>query len=140
MLRDRAFTLIAVLILRLGIGANVAASSASTPSCFGPCLSKIRTATGVDSGSAKELRSFVRYVFGGRISGVSTANHSLEKVTVYMPFYGPSDYKLTGGGEPQPVSGVMVACNFFQTLGVRPALGLLFTPDECHKNGPARCC
>src|ERR1051326_4705053 len=28
----------------------------------------------------------------------------------------------------------MVACNFFQTLGVRPMLGRLFTPEECRKN------
>jgi predicted permease len=56
-------------------------------------------------------------------------------LTAYMPFYGPSDYKLTGRGEPQPVSGVMVASNFFETLGIQPALGRLLAPEEYLKNG-----
>ena len=47
-------------------------------------------------------------------------NRTNEDVTAYMPFYGTNNYKLTGRGEPQPVSGVMVTDNFFQMLGVQP--------------------
>jgi predicted permease len=63
-------------------------------------------------------------------------NHSFESVTSYNPFLGSSEYTLTGGGgEPQSVSGVMVAGNFFQTLGVQPQIGRLFTAEEMQKGG-----
>ena len=68
-------------------------------------------------------------------------NDSFQSVTSYNPFLGNSEYTLTGRGEPQAVAGVMVAGNFFQTLGVNPALGRLFVRDELQKKaaGP-RCC
>jgi predicted permease len=62
-------------------------------------------------------------------------SQSFQDVTGYMPFYVVADYKLTGYGEPKPVSGVWVAGNFFQTLGIQPALGRLFTREECVKGG-----
>ena len=62
-------------------------------------------------------------------------NESFREVTSYNPFLGNSEYTLTGRGEPQPVAGVMVAENFFQTLGVQPVLGRLFLRDECQKGG-----
>ena len=62
-------------------------------------------------------------------------NQSFQALTSYNPFLGNSEYKLTGGCEPLPVAGVMVAGNFFQTLGVEPALGRLFAPEELVKNG-----
>jgi hypothetical protein len=35
-----------------------------------------------------------------------------------------------GHGQPMPVTGLMVAGNFFQTLGVEPSIGRLFTAEE----------
>ncbi len=46
------------------------------------------------------------------------------------------DSKLTGAGEPERLTTVPVSENFFQTLGVQPELGRLFTPEECKWNGP----
>ena len=43
---------------------------------------------------------------------------------------------MTGHGDPQHIQAVMVANNFFHTLGVTPALGRTFLPDE-HKKGAA---
>ena len=60
-------------------------------------------------------------------------NQSFQEVTAFVPFLGYSDYKLTGHGEPKPVSGVLVAGDFFQTLGVQPERGRLFIPEECRK-------
>jgi predicted permease len=62
-------------------------------------------------------------------------NRSFQRVTSYNPFFGSSEYTLTGRGEPQPVVAVMVAENFFQTLGVQPELGRLFVKEECQKGG-----
>jgi putative ABC transport system permease protein len=39
-------------------------------------------------------------------------------------------YNLTGGGEPEQVSGVRVTASFFTVLGVPPLLGRTFLPEE----------
>lgn len=41
-----------------------------------------------------------------------------------------ADFTLTGSGEPAPLSGVHVSANFFDVLGVTPALGRTFRPEE----------
>jgi predicted permease len=38
--------------------------------------------------------------------------------------------RLTGLAEPEPATSIEVIGNFFQVLGVRPAMGRLFTADE----------
>jgi predicted permease len=62
-------------------------------------------------------------------------NRSFSHVTAYNPFFGNTDYTLTGSGEPQVVAGVMVAGNFFQTLRVEPLHGRLFVREEIVKGG-----
>ena len=132
--RDRVFTLIAVLILALGIGANVAVFSVVNTILLRPLPFKDPERLVWIEGPPREGGlSSVTYSVDA-FEEYQQRNHSLESVTAYMPFYGPSDYKLTGRGEPQPVTGVMVACSFLQTLGVQPALGRLFTAEECRKN------
>ena len=134
--RDRAFTVMAVLILGLGIGANSTVFSVVNTILLRPLPFEAPQRLVWIEGTAQRLRPFLRGPIPSmRLRIIERGNHSLQSVTAYFPFYGPSDYKLTGRGEPQPVSGVSVACNFFDTLGVAPMLGRLFTadgvPEEC---------
>jgi predicted permease len=132
--RDRAFTLIAVSILGLGIGTNVAVFSVVNTILLRPLpFQDPQRLVWIEGPPREGGLSSVTYSVDA-FEEYQQRNHSLESVTAYMPFYGPSDYKLTGRGEPQPVSGVAVECNFFQTLGVHPMLGRPFTPEECRKN------
>ncbi len=62
-------------------------------------------------------------------------SQSFEDVIAYVPYYDYSDFKLIGYGEPKPVFGLWVTANFFQTLGIQPALGRLFTHEESLKGG-----
>ena len=133
--KDRGFTIIALLILGLGIGANVAVFSVVNTILLRPLpfldpqqLVWITGNRGVGglSGMTYSVDAFEDY---------KVQNKTLRDVTAYMPFYGQGDYKLTGHGEPQPVNGVMVAGNFFQLLGIQPKLGRLFTQDELIKGG-----
>ena len=134
MRRDPAFALIALLILAVGIGANVAVFSVVNTILLRPLPFQAPERLVWIEGPPREGGlSSVTYSVDA-FEEYQQRNDSLASVTAYMPFYGPADYKLTGRGEPQPVSGVMVECNFFQTLGVQPALGRLFTADECRKN------
>lgn len=133
--RDRGFTVIAVLILALGIGANIAVFSAVNTILLRPLpfhdpqqLTWIADPHG-KSGLSSQTYSVDAY------QEFQRQNHSFQAVTAYMPFFGESDYKLTGHGEPQPVSGVLTAGNFFQTLGVQPVRGRLFSLEEIRKGG-----
>ena len=133
--RDRGFAIVAVLILALGIGANVAVFSVVDTILLRPLpFADPGRLVWIQGPPTQEGLSGVTYSVDA-FQEYQRRNHSMQSVTAYMPFYGPSDYKLTGHGEPQPVSGVPIAGNFFQTLGVQPYLGRLWTPDELLKNG-----
>ena len=132
--RDRSFTLIAVVILGLGIGANVVVFSVVNTVLLRPL-------------PFHDPQQLVRILGAGTEGGESTAtysadamqefqqrNHTFQKVTGYYAFSSSDNYKLAGNGQPLPVTGLMVADNFFETLAIRPALGRLFTPEECLKN------
>lgn len=133
--RDRGFATVAVLILALGIGANVAVFSVVNTILLRP----------LPFHDPQQLMWIQGPPHEGGLSGVTYSadafeayqrrNHSMQGVTAYFAFYGTSDYKLTGRGEPQPVSGVPVVGNFFQVLGVQPYLGRLWTPDELVAKG-----
>ena len=133
--RDPPFTLMAVLILGLGIGANSTVFSLVNTILLRPLPfqdpQRLVWIEGPPKGCGLSCVTYSADAF----EEYQQRNRSLESVTAYMPFYGPSDYKLTGRGEPQPVTGVMVAGNFFETLGVQPALGRLFVREEYLKNG-----
>ena len=139
---DHIFTLVAVIILALGIAVNTAVFSVVNTVLLRPLPFP-------DAGqltwfvSGRTLDSRFRETVG--LSGVTYTvaayqefqrhNQTFQEITSYNPFLGNSEYTLTGRGEPQPVAGVMVAENFFQTLGVQPALGRLFVKDECQRGG-----
>jgi len=140
--KDRSFTIVAVLILALGVAANTAVFSVVNTVLLRPLpFPDAQQLTWLASG--KSLNAGLLKAAG--LSGVTYTvsayeefrrhNHSYQSVTSYNPFFGNSEYTLTGLGEPEPVAGVMVAGNFFQTLGVQPALGRLFLPEECQKGG-----
>src|ERR1035438_2259072 len=62
-------------------------------------------------------------------------SRAYQGVTGYMAFTTPDNLRLTGRGEPEPATGIEVIGNFFQVLGVQPAMGRLFTAEEA-RGGP----
>ena len=129
------FTIVAVLTLALGIGANVAVFSIVNTILLRPLpfrqpqqLTWLAANNGVGGLSDQTYRV-------DAYEEIQRHNQSFQEVTGYVPFFSVSDYKLMGYGEPKPVSGVWVAGNFFSMLGIQPALGRLFTPEECVQGG-----
>ena len=57
-------------------------------------------------------------------------SRAYQDVTGYEAFTNADNFRLTGHGQPQPATGIEVIGNFFQVLGVQPAMGRLFTADE----------
>jgi predicted permease len=128
--RDTGFTVIAVLILGLGIGANIAVFSVVNTILLRPL-------------PFREPQQLVRIVEkdpkAGESSKTYTAdatqdfqqqNNSFQSVSGYFAFTGPDNFKLVGNGQSVPVTGLLVADGFFPTLGIEPALGRLFRSEE----------
>ena len=134
--KDRTFAAIAVLILALGIGANIVVFSVVNTILLRPLPFKNAERLAWLAGNEGQGGlSMVTYRVDA-FEEYQRHNKSFESLTSYIAFLDYSDYKLTNLGEPRIISGIAVAGNFFQTLGIQPMLGRLFNPDEYAKGGP----
>src|SRR5216683_753441 len=134
--RDRMFAVVAVLILALGIGANIAVFSVVNTILLRPLPFRdpqrlVWIAPADANGLSASTYSADAY------DDLLAQNRSYEDVTGYYAFSTSDNFKLTGRGEPTPVTGIAVAGNFFHMLGVDPELGRSFTKDESIKGGRA---
>ncbi|HEY6376107.1 MAG TPA: ABC transporter permease, partial [Edaphobacter sp.] len=133
--RDRGFAVIAVLILALGIGANIAVFSVVNtillrPLPFYDPQRLVWIAPANANGLSASTYSVDAY------DDLLAQNRSYEDVTGYFAFSTSDNFKLTGRGDPLPVTAIGVAYNFFPLLGVMPELGRSFRGDEALKGGP----
>ena len=137
-----SFTVVAIVVLALGVGVNVAVFSVVNTLLLRPLpfpdSQKLVWFTGGKSLDAKTRAD------GGLSGGTFTVsayeefkhhNQSFQAMTVFQPFYNSLQYKLTGWGEPRRLDVVEVADNFFPTLGVQAAMGRNFNEEECVKGG-----
>jgi predicted permease len=135
--RDRAFTFVAVLILALGIGANVVVFSVVNTILLRP-LPFYQPQNLVWIAPVPGTEGLSGYAYSvDALEDLQRMNRSYVDVTAYNNFTTADNLKLTGHGEPQPVTGIPVAGNFFDVLGVTPELGRVFTADETRSGGSA---
>ena len=128
--RDPSFAAISILVLALAIGANIAVFSVVNTLLLRPLpfpdsqelawIAPPPTSCGL-SCATYSADAYEEFRDQSRV---------YQDVTGYMAFSTPDNLRLTGRGEPQPATGVEVIGNFFQVLGVQPALGRLFSPEE----------
>jgi len=134
--RDTTFFAIAVLIIALGIGANTAIFSVVNGLLFRPLEFKgsERLVWIANTGSSPGLSSVT--------SRVSTflqwqkETRTFEEISAYFAFFDYGSYTMLGAGEPERLIGVGVAQNFLSFLGIQPALGRNFLPDEAKDDVP----
>ncbi len=135
--RDIGFAAVCVLILALGIGANTAVFSVVNATLLRPLPFRDSGRLVWIAGGAAEDRGLSSVTYEVlALEEFRRANRSFEDLSGYFAFFGYLDYKLTGYGEPERLVGLDVAENLFPMLGVQPALGRAFLPDECKLNGP----
>ena len=136
--RDSSFTIIAVVILALGIGANIAVFSVVNtillrPLPFRDAQQLVRIVE-KDAKSGESGRTYT----ADATQDFQQQNRSFQSVSGYFAFTGPNNFKLSGDSQPLPATGMLVAEGFFETLGVQPAIGRLFRQEEfVHHAQPA---
>jgi predicted permease len=135
--RDRGFAIVAILILALGIGGNIAVFSLVNTILLRPLpfkdpqqvvwLEPAEKAGGL-SGSTYSSDAY---------DDLIAMNRSYSGVTGYFAFSAPNNMKLTGNGIPSTITGIGVLPNFLDVLGIKPELGRNFLPNEGAMNAPA---
>ena len=130
--RGPGFTAVAVMTLALGIGANTAVFSVVNAVIFRPLpypeperLVRANWRWFQGEGQSVTATEFVFWREHSRsfeeAAGVSSTG---------------AGFNLSGVAEPQRVKGLRVTEGFFRVLGVRPALGRGFVPEEDRPQGP----
>jgi putative ABC transport system permease protein len=120
------FTLVAVLTLALGIGANTAIFSVVNAVLLKPLPFADPERLVMIWEDASRIGFPQNTPAPANYLDWKTQNHSFED----MAAVNWVSFNLTGDGEPQKVGGHAVTANLFPLLGVRPALGRGFTAEE----------
>src|ERR1043166_8508681 len=125
LLKSPGFTLMAVLALALGIGANTAIFSVVNAVMLQkmPFENPDRLVM-VWEQSPRTSRTNVANPVN--FLEWQARNHSFERIAALVPF----PVSLAGDGEPEQVNAMIVSDGFFQILGVKPIAGRWFTPEE----------
>ncbi len=130
--KSPAFTLAAVITLALGIGPNVAILSLIYGTLLKPLPYRapgrlVEVAWQFGQGSAIDALTASEYTYW------KTHSPALRESGAYSGSGG--GFNLVVGGTPSYVRGEYVSAELFRVLGVRPALGRDFTPDEDRPHG-----
>ena len=129
LVRSRGASVATVIILALGIGANTAIFSVVNAVLLRP-LPFPDSERLVRIWHVPPAKSFP----GMKTFAVSAANfldwQRQSQSFDQMAIYGYANLALTGGKEPEALSAAGVSPDFFSVLGVAPALGRAFAPEE----------
>lgn len=131
LLRAPAFTVIAVLVMALGIGANVALFTIVRGVLLKPLPYADPDRLIILSEHEKGATGRGQYapVDPGSFFDWQKAATGIEQMAMVSPF---QDYNLSaeGGKLPERIDAGWCSGNFFSILGVRPALGRTFTAAD----------
>jgi predicted permease len=127
--RNPGFTLVAVLTLSLGIGANTAIFSV----VYGVLLRPLPYQQGGQLVVLKQQAPLARnnnLSFSVKeIDDYRAQNRTLTDLAEHHSM----SFTLFGGPEPERIQAAVVSANFFELMGVTPLLGRTFAPsDEAH--------
>ena len=107
--RDRGFTVIAVIILGLGIGANIAVFSVVNTILLRPLpFQNPQQLVRILSKKAGGGESSMTYSVDAT-DAFQRQTRSFQSVSGYYAFSSPDNLKLMGDGQPIPVTGLLVA-------------------------------
>jgi ABC-type antimicrobial peptide transport system permease subunit len=130
LIKRPGFTIVAVLSLALGVGANTAIFTVINAVFLHPLA--------IDE-PQRVVESFTRDTQTVQAAGFALTPSSLQNYVDYrdrnsafsgLAAYFQNGFQWTRSGETTGVRGMLTTANYFDVLGVKPALGRFFSPDE----------
>jgi putative ABC transport system permease protein len=122
--KSPGFTAVAILTLALGVGANTAIFSLVNGVLLRPLPfhdpDRLAVVWERDQSGHPGNATFATYTDW---KAMSSSFEELALYTAWQP-------ALMSSGDPEQLSGLRVTNNYFRTLGIRPALGRDFRPEE----------
>ncbi|HUB30521.1 MAG TPA: ABC transporter permease [Terracidiphilus sp.] len=136
LLRDPGFTAVAVLILALAIGANIAVFSVVNQLMLRPLpFRDAQQLTWIAPPPTKCGLSCATYSTDA-YDEFRANSRSYQDVTGYFAFSSPDNLSLKLGSAPVTATSIDVIQNFFPLLGIQPAMGRVFTADDARDGAP----
>src|SRR3954449_9804138 len=132
LLKSPGFALVAILGLALGIGANVAFFSVVNSIFLRP-LPYREPDRLIRLSSTNEAQNLTRVGFSySRYVAVQEQQRVFSDLALSIG----NLFTLTGRGDPEQVIGLQASAALLPTLGLQPAIGRGFSPEEDSRGGP----
>jgi predicted permease len=126
LLKSPGVSLMAILALALGIGANTAIFSVVNAVLLralpykNPDRILMVWVNNRRAGVDQDYHSYPNY------EDYNNQNHVFEQIAAFID----TSSNITGDGEPERVIGAATTINFFPVMGMEPAMGRMFLPEE----------
>jgi putative ABC transport system permease protein len=126
LIKNSAFSAVAVIALALGIGANTAIFSVVMAVLVRPL--PFAEPDRLVNLSARNETLGVRqaYLSASDILDFRSQSQTVDQIAAWSTF----PLNLRGAANPERLENILVNTNFFQTLGASPLLGRSFTPED----------
>ncbi len=136
LVRTPGFTIVAILSLALGIGANTAIFTLTNAVFLHPLPvtdpTRVLQLFTVDHATKTAVANLTRTPISFlNYKDIREQNNMFSGLAAYML----TGVTLTGRGDPKPETAILASANYFDVLGVKAALGRTFSPDEDRQEG-----
>ena len=135
--KNPAFSIVAILSLALGIGANTTIFTVVNAILLNPLpvkdVSRVMEVDTVDSKTRVTAANVEK--LGMSYPNFQDYARQTQLFSAMTGLVGPLPLTWSGGAEPRQLQAQMVSASYFDLLGVHPAAGRFFLPDEDTKPG-----
>lgn len=129
LVKSKGFTIVVVMALALGIGANTTIFTILNAIFLQPLPmekpSELVSVYTIDEKNSTARQNFLQISFPN-FQDYRDQNKTFSGLLAFSQ----ATMSLTGKGEPQQVNGLIVTGNYFDLLGVKAAVGRTFLPEE----------
>ena len=133
--KNPGFSIVAVLTIAVGIGANTALFSVYDRLILNPVTIPTPSTLVAIWVSNPTLNFNAPALSWPRYEAIRDQAKSFSAIGI-SAF---DNFTLTGNGDPEQLNGQRISATFLPTLGILPAVGRNFTAEEDQPNGPAVC-
>jgi putative ABC transport system permease protein len=128
LMKKPGFTVVAILTLALGVGANTAIFTVINAALLRPLPYEDAERLVVVATTMRRDTVEVRSVSYPDFVDWRDQNNVFERIAAQTS----TSFTLTGGAEPERVNGELVSADYFPLLRARAAMGRTFLPEEDH--------